>query len=119
MKKIFVIILFIATGLLQSKGKDYSFNLSSINKGDQAERCVWVVNTSEGPVSIVNIETGCVCTKASFDRKPIPVGDSTKVNITFSAKDPGVFYKVVLIKTTDTDCDSKVTIRGRVLTNGR
>lgn len=114
MQKTFLTILLTISTISFCMAENPSFNLSVLKKGDKAERFVWVRNTTDRPISITAAETGCVCTKVRFDNKEVAPGDSTRVDIVFSAKDPGVFYKTITIKTTDHRCDITATIRGRV-----
>ena len=113
MQKTFLTIL-LAISTIYCMADGNSFNLSVLKKGEKAELSVWLTNTVQKPVHITEVETGCVCTKASFDKKEILPGDSTKIDIVFSAKDLGVFYKTVMVKTTEKECDMTITIRGRV-----
>jgi len=113
MQKTFLTILLVLSAIC-CMGESISLNLSVLKKGEKAERSVWLHNTVSVPIAITNIETGCVCTKASFDRKEIQPGDSTRIDLVFSAKDIGVFYKTISVTTTDQQCDMTVTLRGRV-----
>ena len=114
MKKIISISTLVISIICYVYGEDFSFNLNTLQKGDKIEKEIWLHNNTSGNLILKNVETGCVCTKAQYKKNPVPTGDSTKIKIIFSAKDPGAFYKRVVIKTNKAENNSTVTLRGRV-----
>lgn len=73
-------------------------------------------NATAQPVCITNVETGCGCTTASYDRTPISPGASTPITITFDAKQLGHFNRMVRVFDTGSDVPTEIQLHGQVVT---
>ena len=72
------------------------------------------VNDGSQPLVITRIATSCTCVKASYSRRPLAVGESSVVEITYEPhkKEAGVFHKVVQVYTNSVDGMRLLTISG-------
>lgn len=72
-------------------------------------------NTGTAPLVIVDAQTSCTCTKASYSRKPVPPGGKGTIKITYDPrkKETGVFYKAIQIYSNAGGGRQAVVIRGR------
>lgn len=72
-------------------------------------------NAGTAPLVIVDAQTSCSCTKASYSRKPVPPGGKGVVKVTYEPgkKETGVFYKAIQIYSNSDGGRQAVVIRGR------
>lgn len=72
-------------------------------------------NTAEQPVVIHNVKTTCGCTTPEFSRRPIAVGESSTLKISFDPRfRPGRFRKEVYLYSTLSNEPLVLYIEGRV-----
>ncbi len=72
-------------------------------------------NAGTAPLVIVDAQTSCTCTKASYSRKPVPPGGKGVVKVTYEPgkKETGVFYKAIQIYSNAHGGRQAVVIRGK------
>jgi archaellum component FlaG (FlaF/FlaG flagellin family) len=54
-------------------------------------------NTGSEPLYIDNVRTSCGCTAPDWEEKPIPPGETGKINIIYDAADIGYFIKSIKV----------------------
>ena len=88
-------------GEVERKGGDLTVQFEYVNDGSE-------------PLVITRIATSCTCVKASYSRRPLAVGESSVVEITYEPhkKEAGVFHKVVQVYTKSVDGMRLLTISG-------
>lgn len=78
----------------RKKSRDFG----RITEGEEVAHTFYFKNTGKHHLLIRNIETGCGCTAASYDKAPVPPGKEGKIEITFnSAGRYGKQYKEIRI----------------------
>lgn len=75
---------------------------------------VVLYNTGDAPLVVKGVDSGCVCTKVRWDKRPVLAGDSTVLEVTYAPNERGVFYKTVTVSTSQGE-PQKFVVRGRVL----
>lgn len=93
------------------KVKPTQHNLGEVSKATTVD--YWLYNEGTTPVVITDIESHCGCAKVRYSKRPIELGDSTKVTIVYTPRrsEKGLFYKTVTIHTTATK-PLKLILRG-------
>lgn len=113
--KIFIIsVLSLLSVNLLAQGLDCStrqLNLGDITKTTLGR--VTLYNRTQIPIVIYKSIVDCNCIKVSYSPRPILKGDSTIVEVTYTPKDKGVFYKTVTLKNS-TGNDLNLIVRGTV-----
>lgn len=89
-------------------------NLGVLAHKSKTETAVTLYNRSSEPVVIKNVAVECNCTKVKWNRAPLMPGDSTQLNISYSADNVGQFYKTIRIVNTNSAEPIKLIIRGEV-----
>lgn len=70
-------------------------------------------NTTNKPLLIIKVDADCHCTKTTYSRHPIAIGDSTTITVSYTpTSGDGVFYKAVTVQTTASKEPLKFIIRG-------
>ncbi len=91
-------------GVIDSRGGDVHCSFTITNMGDE-------------PLVIERVVTSCSCTKANLSRKPLGVGESREMKVTYEVRKMpiGVFTKSILIFSTSRGDDdmTRFTIMGR------
>lgn len=73
-------------------------------------------NNTAQTVSIKDIDTGCGCAVAEYDKGGIMPGTTTKVKIVFDCKQLGYFTRNVRITDSSSATPAEINIRGQVVT---
>lgn len=83
-------------------------------KGGDLKYCVEVKNCGDSPLVLTRVVTSCSCLKAQFSKKPIPVGETHRIELTYQPGkvEAGTFYKVVQIMSNSKGGRAIFTIRG-------
>lgn len=110
MKRIYLFILLISfTGLpsfaqkltktpVEPLGlKEASFDFGRIPQGRPVTHNFEVVNKSNKPLLIENIEAACGCTTPEWSQEPIAPGGASQIKIGFNASSEGKFQKTITI----------------------
>lgn len=75
-----------------------NWNFGEITEGEEVSHVFRFKNTGKHNLLIRNIEVGCGCTTAGYDKAPIPPGKEGKIEIAFnSAGRLGKQYKEIRI----------------------
>lgn len=105
---------------LSPKGDDVSARsydtiaMGRIALGDMVEGRFRVANVSDKPLVIVGVITGCGCTTADYDPRPIPAGDTVTVTWRFDSRGRfGQQFKSIEVITADRQC-ATVYLEGEV-----
>lgn len=88
-------------------------DFGTFNKTEIKEATIEVKNTGENPLVIVDVNTTCGCTAATYDKRPAKPGESLRVGIKMTPKDTGFFDEVVTIKC-NTNQPVKIQVKGIV-----
>lgn len=83
-------------------------NRGSFPKDQQKTFSVFLKNTGNYPLVILDTSTTCGCAAAQYDLHPAQPGDSLRVQITYTPKDTGYFEEWVTVKCNTTDRKSVV-----------
>src|SRR5687767_14700492 len=83
------------TETLQMKETGYDFG--KIPQGKPVYHSFELMNISDKPVSIINVQTSCGCTTPEWSKEPIAPGASTQVKVGFNAASEGFFEKYITI----------------------
>lgn len=76
---------------------------------------VEVRNTGQSPLVILDVNTTCGCTAATYDKRPAAPGETLKVELTMTPKDTGFFDEIVTIQYNSTNNQPvKVKLKGTV-----
>jgi hypothetical protein len=110
MNRIFTLLLALTFGVLaeaQSTAsvtvteaiqmKETGYDFGKIPQGKPVYHSFEIVNISDKPVSLVNIQTSCGCTTPEWSKDPIAPGASTQVKVGFNAASEGFFEKYITI----------------------
>ncbi len=101
--------------LLVADRTTHDFGVIDYRGGDVS--CTFVVtNHGDEPLVIERVVTSCSCTKANISRKPLAIGESRVMKVTYEVKKMpiGLFSKSILIFSTSRDDEMlRFTINGR------
>ena len=137
MKTIQLFFLFAAFNLIGTiKGQDVTLNTSSgtglpaatamlswenttIDVGSIRQNEPFTVdflfrNTGNQAIVVTDVRTSCGCTAAKHTSEPIQPGDSTKITVTYNAKNQGAFHKSITVTTTADENPVILTLSGTV-----
>ena len=77
--------------------KETSFDFGKIPQGRPVTHYFEVMNKSNKPLLIENIEAACGCTTPEWTQEPIAPGDTSLIKIGFNASSEGKFQKTITI----------------------
>lgn len=88
----------------RAQGADYTVDrlrheFGALAAGMKCSTSFTVSSTGEAPLVLIDAQTGCKCTKATFGKKPLRKGEKTIVTVTFDATERGAFDKQIRIRT--------------------
>ena len=125
MKKLIAILAFtfIVGAVAAQSAPEMKFGQTEHNfgtiteKGGKVSHVYPFVNEGDAPLVILSIETSCGCTKATYDKKPVPPGGQGEILITYDPKrQSGVFYKAIQVFTNEPVKRRIIVAQGEVLT---
>lgn len=91
-------IVYKAKGLTTISVDKKTHNFGEITRGEIVVCSFKIVNNGEKPLLIKKIEASCGCASFNWNKKPIPPGESTKLEIEFNSSGRyGKQYKVISI----------------------
>ena len=92
-------------------------DFGTFNEQERTVKChLRMVNTGDSALIISRVQPTCGCTASYFDRSPLKPGDTTAVELTYSAvARPGQFQKDVFVYTTGSVRKTVLTIKGNVI----
>ena len=71
-----------------------------------------IKNTGQNPLVILDVNTTCGCTAATYDKKPASPGNTLKIQVEMTPKDTGFFEETVTVRC-NTSSPMKLTIKGQ------
>ena len=95
------------------KAMQTEIDLGTFKKSDTKGTNIEIKNTGSSALVIMDINTTCGCTAATYDKRPAKPGESLWVGIKITPKATGFFDEVVTIECNITQ-PIKVKIRGQV-----
>src|SRR6201996_1319950 len=93
--------------------KEASHNFGKIPQGRPATYTFEIVNTSNLPLKLDNVQASCGCTTPEWSHDPIPAGETAKIRVGYNAYAEGQFAKTVTI-VYNTSQTKVLTITGEV-----
>ena len=93
--------------------KQTEYNFGKIPQGKPVFHYFEVVNTSDKPLKIDNIQAACGCTTPEWSREPIPAGGSTKIKVGYNSAAEGPFDKSITV-IYNGDQSKQIRIKGEV-----
>ncbi|MCT4615368.1 MAG: DUF1573 domain-containing protein [Marinifilaceae bacterium] len=124
---IFICILLISCSSKKNKEKsqsklysEFEFsedlnNFGEIKHGEIAIYDFWFKNTGNKDLIINNIETGCGCTTANWEKRPVKPGEKSKISVEFdSAGRSGKQYKALYVYSNSYKSPYQLTIVAEV-----
>lgn len=92
-------------------------DLGKVEYAQQVQTQIVYTNNGKSPLMLLDVESECNCVSFKWNKKPIKAGEQDTIMIYFKSKQPGVFYKMVNIKT-NAEKES-FSIKGEVLSKGK
>ena len=91
-------------------------DLGTIRKDDVSQHSFRIINTGTAPLVILNVYSGCHCTKSEYSLEPVMPGDTTSVKVTFDShgRAPGYFTKLVRLRSNATPHPVRLYLKGRI-----
>ncbi|MFZ5746312.1 MAG: DUF1573 domain-containing protein [Pseudomonadota bacterium] len=97
----------------------YAFETTTIDYGTIAHqsdgrRSFKLKNIGTAPLMILDVVSSCGCVVAQFDREPVFPGQTVDIRVRYDTARMGPFTKHVVVKTSGTPAEYRLTIRGTV-----
>jgi hypothetical protein len=89
-------------------------DLGVLKQHSPKEASFIIKNTGDSILVIQQVKTSCGCTTPKWTKKPISIGDSGIVSVTYDAKHPGKFIKTITVYANVEDSPVKLNISGEV-----
>ncbi len=90
----------------------------TVDKGSDPYRKFKFKNTGAEPLIIKEAHSTCGCTIPNFKKDPVYPGEWGELTVRYDTQFPGVFNKIISIRTNEAQENRTVTIKGNVLTKG-
>lgn len=97
------------------KFEQTEYNFGEVSRSGENKSCsLTFVNDGTEPLVILAVSTTCSCLKIEYPRKPIAVGAKGEIKLLLESKkmDPGVFRRVVQVRSTSVGGTEVLTIKG-------
>jgi hypothetical protein len=95
-----------------------TYNFGKIRKGEKITTSFFYKNTGSKPVTILQVQTSCGCTVTTWEKKPIQVGKTGEISVTFDSAEKsdliGQQTKTILVISDATNKEEKLTLSGEV-----
>lgn len=72
-------------------------NIGRVKKGGTAKASFRIINQTIHPLVITQAEVDCHCTVATWDKRPVPLHDSTTITASYDSSIPGFFQKKIFV----------------------
>lgn len=72
-----------------------TYDFGKVKQGEKPKCVFTFVNKGKSPLIISNVKTSCGCTVPFWPKKPVLPADSSTIEVTFSAEQPGTFEKFI------------------------
>ncbi|MEG2366017.1 MAG: DUF1573 domain-containing protein [Alistipes sp.] len=95
-----------------------TYNFGDVQRfGGNLTRDFKIVNDGTSPLVITRVITSCSCLKASFPKRPVAVGASDVIRVTYEPHkgEPGTFHKVIQVYSNSVDKRHVITVQGNSL----
>jgi len=73
-------------------------SMGTLGKGESKEGVFIVKNTGNRPLVILDAVTTCGCAEVSFDKRPVPPGESVEIQVKMTPKEDGFFDETITLK---------------------
>jgi hypothetical protein len=100
-----------ATEVLELKEAEHNFG--SIPQGKPVFYYFEIVNKTNMPLKLDNVQASCGCTTPEWNKEPIPAGGTDKIKVGYNAANEGGFEKYITI-TYNGNQTKQIKIRGTV-----
>ncbi|WP_317046313.1 DUF1573 domain-containing protein [Parabacteroides pacaensis] len=90
-------------------------NWASFFKDQRRTATIFLKNTGDYPLVILDTSTTCGCTVTRYDPHPAAPSDSLKIQVTYTPKDTGYFEEWITIRCNTTPPTFRVSVKGNVL----
>lgn len=106
-----------ATAQPKVKLSKSDFDLGNIGWHQQATASFKITNSGNKPLVIDDVDTGCECTVAHWNKTPIAPGSSTTITAVYNAETLGTFQRDIAIRTNADEACVYAVLRGCVKVN--
>jgi hypothetical protein len=122
MNKIFtllVLTLFVGTAKAQTIAtealeiKEVEFDFGTIPQGKPVYHFFQVVNHSQAPLKLDNVQASCGCTTPEWNKEAIAAGATDKIKVGYNAAAEGAFEKYITV-TYNGNNTKQIKIKGNV-----
>lgn len=93
-----------------------TIELGKVKYAQQVQKHIIITNCGESPLVLIDVKSECNCVSLKWNKRPIKAGQQDTIVVYFKSKQPGVFYKMVNIKSNAGT--NSVPIKGEVLNKG-
>jgi hypothetical protein len=100
-----------ATEVLELKETEHNFG--SIPQGKPVYYNFEIVNKTNMPLKLDNVQASCGCTTPEWNKEPIPAGGTDKIKVGYNAANEGGFEKYITI-TYNGNQTKQIKIKGNV-----
>lgn len=100
-----------ATEVLELKETEHNFG--SIPQGKPVYYNFEIVNKTNMPLKLDNVQASCGCTTPEWNKEPIPAGGTDKIKVGYNAANEGGFEKYITI-TYNGNQTKQIKIKGTV-----
>lgn len=93
--------------------KETSFDFGSIPQGKPVYHTFQVINKSNAPLQVDNVQASCGCTTPEWSKEPVAPGAATTIRVGYNAAAEGPFEKSVTV-TYNGNNTKQIIIKGSV-----
>lgn len=92
------------------------FSFGDVEEGTKIKHSFSYTNTGKSPLIISDIRTTCGCTVTAWDKKPLKIGQSEQIEVTFDTNNKvGRQHKVLVILTNAKKALIYLEMQGNIL----
>lgn len=95
--------------------KNKILNIGEVKRHNAGIGRFELVNEGIYPLVIENVETDCSCTVSDYEKRPIGVGASTFIELTYDSHSLGYFQKKAYVKCNSEEKTIVLVLRGNVV----
>lgn len=91
--------------LVEGRTAEVMVDFGDVEPRSVVSKTISVVNTTDEPIVLLDFETTCRCTTLQFDSKPIAVGESRDIMLTFDSRGEwGGIGNFLSVETSNEEC---------------
>lgn len=91
--------------LVEGRTAEVMVDFGDVEPRSVVSKTISVVNTTDEPIVLLDFETTCRCTTLQFDSKPIAVGESRDIMLTFDSRGEwGGIGNFLSVETSNPEC---------------